>query len=105
MTQNPGISLLTDQPVPTNGESKLLCMSRTVALTSHDNRLAALLNIFKPRPNALDFSLYIARQLSSIVERCREGVAKRSRLFTQHACRALYSEKSRAFGQGFSVDG
>ena len=28
-------------------------------------------------------------------------VAKRSRYFTQHACRALYSEKSRAFGQGF----
>ena len=27
-------------------------------------------------------------------------VAKRSRNFTQHACRALYSEKSRAFGQG-----
>ena len=23
--------------------------------------------------------------------------------FTQHACRALYSEKSRAFGQGFKV--
>ena len=36
----------------------------------------------KPRPNALDFSLYIARQMSSIVECCREGVAKRSRLFT-----------------------
>ena len=28
-------------------------------------------------------------------------VAKRSRHFTQYACRALYSEKSRAFGQGF----
>ena len=55
----------------------------------------------KPRPNALDFSLYIARELSSIVECCREGVAKRSRRFTQHACRALYSERSRAFGQGF----
>ena len=27
-----------------------------------------------------DFSLYIARQMSSIVECCREGVAKRSRL-------------------------
>ena len=27
-------------------------------------------------------------------------MAKRSRHFTQHACRALYSEKSRAFGQG-----
>ena len=27
----------------------------------------------KPRPNALDFSLYIARQMSSIVECCREG--------------------------------
>ena len=36
----------------------------------------------KPRPNALNFSLYIARQMSSIVEFCREGVAKRSRLFT-----------------------
>ena len=35
-------------------------------------------------PNALDFSLYIARQMSSIVECCREGVAKRSRLFTIH---------------------
>ena len=34
----------------------------------------------KPRPNALDFSLYIARQMSRIVECCREGVAKRSRL-------------------------
>ena len=30
-------------------------------------------------------------------------VAKRSRHFTQHTCRALYSEKSRAFGQGFSI--
>ena len=29
-------------------------------------------------------------------------MAKRSRHFTQHACRALYSEKSRAFGQGFT---
>ena len=37
----------------------------------------------KPRPNALDFSLYIARQMSSIVECCRDGVAKRSRLFTR----------------------
>ena len=36
--------------------------------------------IVKPRPNALDFSLYIARQMSSIAECCREGVAKRSRL-------------------------
>ena len=26
-------------------------------------------------------------------------LAKHSRLFTQHACRVLYSEKSRAFGQ------
>ena len=25
------------------------------------------------KPNALDFSLYIARQMSSIVECCREG--------------------------------
>ena len=32
-------------------------------------------------------------------------MAKRSRHFTQHACRALYSEKSRAFGQGFSIGG
>ena len=37
----------------------------------------------KPRPNALDFSLYIARQMSSIVECFRERVAKRSRLFTR----------------------
>ena len=37
----------------------------------------------EPRPNALDFSLYIARQMSSIVECCREGVAKRSRLLTR----------------------
>ena len=28
-------------------------------------------------------------------------MAKRSRHFTIHECRALYSEKSRAFGQGF----
>ena len=34
--------------------------------------------------NALDFSVYIARQMSSIVECCREGVAKRSRLFSIH---------------------
>ena len=45
----------------------------------------------KPRPNALDFSLYIARLMSSIVECCREGAAKRSRLFTRlgptfHGC-------------------
>ena len=51
---------------------------------------------FKPRPNALDFSLYIARQMSSIVECCREGVAKRSRLFTrfgtQHSTDVLFDE-------------
>ena len=41
------------------------------------------INKLKPRPNALDFSLYIARQMSSIVECCRERVAKRSRLFTR----------------------
>ena len=50
----------------------------------------------KPRPNALDFSLYSARQMSSIVERCREGVAKRSRLFTrlgtQHSTDVLFDE-------------
>ena len=50
----------------------------------------------KPRPNALDFSLYIARQMSSIVECCREGVAKRSRLFTrlgtQHSTDVLFDE-------------
>ena len=28
-------------------------------------------------------------------------MAKRSRHFAQHACRALYSKKSRTFGQGF----
>ena len=51
---------------------------------------------FKPRPNALDFSLYIARQMSSIVECCREGVAKRFRLFTrlgtQHSTDVLLDE-------------
>ena len=31
-------------------------------------------------------------------------VTKRSRHFTQRACRVLYSEKSRAFGQGFRLD-
>ena len=50
----------------------------------------------KPRPNALDFSLYIARQMLSIVECCREGVAKRSRLFTrlgtQHSTDVLFDE-------------
>ena len=53
-------------------------------------------NGIKPRPNALDFSLYIARQMSSIVECCREGVAKRSRLFirlgTQHSTDVLFDE-------------
>ena len=48
----------------------------------------------KPRPKALDFSLYIARQISSIVECCREGVAKRSRIFTllgtQHSIDVLF---------------
>ena len=48
----------------------------------------------KPRPNALDFSLYIARQMSSIVECCREEVAKRSQLFTrlgtQHSTDVLF---------------
>ena len=52
--------------------------------------------LIKPRPNALDFSLYIARQMSSIVECCREGVAKRSRLFTRlgtrHSTDALFDE-------------
>ena len=51
----------------------------------------------KPRPNALDFSLYIARQMSSIVECCREGVAKRPRLFTrlgtQHSTDVLFDEQ------------
>ena len=50
----------------------------------------------KPRPNALDFSLYTARQMSSVVECCREGVAKRSRLFirlgTQHSTDVLFDE-------------
>ena len=59
-------------------------------------RAFALLSILKPRPNALDFSLYIARQMSSIVECCREGVAKRSRLFTrlgaQHSTDVLFDE-------------
>ena len=53
-------------------------------------------SMLKPRPNALDFSLYIARQMSSIVECCREGVAKRSRLFTrlgtQHSTDVLFDE-------------
>ena len=52
--------------------------------------------ITKPGTNALDFSLYIARQMSSIVECCREGVAKRSRLFTrlgtQHSTDVLFDE-------------
>ena len=52
--------------------------------------------ILKPRPNALDFSLYIARQMSSVVKCCREGVAKRSRLFTrlgtQHSTDVLFDE-------------
>ena len=50
----------------------------------------------KLRPNALNFSLNIARQISSIVECCREGVAKRSRLFTrlgtQHSTDVLFDE-------------
>ena len=54
------------------------------------------LTIVKRRPNALDFSLYIARQMSSIVECCRDGVAKRSRLFTrlgtQHSTDVLFDE-------------
>ena len=57
---------------------------------------SAVLPSLKPRPNALDFSLYIARQMSSIVECCREGVAKRSRLFTrlgtQHSMDVLFVE-------------
>ena len=52
--------------------------------------------ILKPRPNALDFSLYIARQMLSIVECCRGRVAKRSRLFTrlgtQHSTDVLFDE-------------
>ena len=45
----------------------------TVFISCHLSDLLSiiLLNI-KPRPNALDFSLYIARQMSSIVECCRE---------------------------------
>ena len=50
----------------------------------------------QPRPNALDFSRYIARQISIIVECCREGVAKCSRLFTrlgtQHSTDVLFDE-------------
>ena len=50
----------------------------------------------KPRPNAHDFSLYIAQQMSSVVECCQEGVAKRSRLFTrlgtQHSTDVLFDE-------------
>ena len=46
----------------------------------------------KPRPNALDFSLYIARQMSSIVECCREGAGQTLSTFhstwnsTFHGC-------------------
>ena len=51
---------------------------------------------FKPQSKALDFSLYIARQMSSIVECCREGEAKHSRLFTrrgpQHSTDVLFDE-------------
>ena len=51
-------------------------------------------NNVKPRPNALDFSLYITRQMSSIVECSRERVAKRSRPFTrvgtQHSIDVLF---------------
>ena len=50
--------------------------------------------LIKPRPNSFDFSLYIARQMSSIVECCRERVAKSSRLFTrlgtQHSIDVLF---------------
>ena len=53
-------------------------------------------DFLKPQPNALDVSLYIARLMSSIVECCREGVAKRSRLFTrlgtQHSTDVLFDE-------------
>ena len=38
-----------------------------------------------------------------LAEASLNKVAKRSRHFTQHACRALYSEKSKAFGQGFKL--
>ena len=61
-----------------------------------NTRYTKVFRIKKPRPNALDFSLYIARQMSSIVECCREGVAKRSRLFTrlgtQHSTDVLFDE-------------
>ena len=52
--------------------------------------------VVQPRPNALDFSLYIARQMSSIVVCCRERVAKHSQLFTrlgtQHSTDVLFDE-------------
>ena len=57
---------------------------RSIHMLSHDvNMLNPAQLSLKPRPNALNFSLYIARQMSSIVECCREGVAKRSRVFTR----------------------
>ena len=108
-----------------------------------------ILPTFKPRPNALDFSLDLelnipwmyylvnnsfmkcsvyylmnsncacvrsttldnfALDQTSLDKKTElstslNKVAKRSRHFTQHACRALYSEKSRAFGQGFAYCG
>ena len=54
------------------------------------------IEVLKPRPSALDFSPYIARHMSSIDECCREGVAKRSRLFirlgAQHSTDVLFDE-------------
>ena len=66
----------------------------TLGLDIKEQHYSPFVHAVKPRPNALDFSLYIARQMSSIVECCREGVAKRSRLFTrlgtQHSTDVLF---------------
>ena len=56
---------------------RILIMQKIATITFLDA------GCLKPRPNALDFSLYMARQMSSIVECSRERVAKRSRLFTR----------------------
>ena len=100
-----------EEPLPTCTE---VIIRKCQQLSLSDNKL---MNIFinrpnrrlKPWPNVLDnnrqrskiwlwsnFTIQSNTRSTSLYR-----VAKRSRHFTIHECRALYSEKSRAFGQGF----
>ena len=62
--------------------------------------LCSLLDEFQLHMRTLDNARPNLTRQKTELSTSLNKVAKRSRHFTQHACRTLYSEKSRAFGQG-----